>query len=523
MSSIPRAHSGDSPWDPQTPSDTIFLVDRASGLDTGCVFRRSGPLRFTVLVDRYVGPTNANGTLKDAAALVAAGVVSAKARLRMPAWDVDYSGAEDPGVSPERDRVTFNGQNFGALTGDTDIWKLNEFDIPIENVKFPSSPAVECSTSNLASCPKPSPARNDIQIDIDTLNTDEEWCTEIDWATLSFEAMAPIILIHGTNSGPDTWGRPDPTFSSFDCSATPAAGSVAARLIQAKVPFDDCLQVEPNGSPANNARQLSTILPRKARRFGVENLHLVTHSKGATDARQFLTSHYAAAQAIDGNTGRPNQFRVLSLYSIGTPSQGTILSSYSIVAADVGDLIVSATGVDVASDPLVLAALNLASVGNGASRTGLAPRDPARAAQTPEAMAAFNVRVRPWPGIRYYSIAGNADANGDLRIEGAERDQFTGFNDTTATIIYRALGRTTSIRVVEKSRGPWGWIKYDFADATLTDTVAPNDLVSTVASTHCATCGFQELATYELNHSTLKNATTVDLIVNRIRQDYPVR
>ena len=522
--SVPTSHSGDSPWDPQTASDTNFVIDKATGLDTGCVYRSSGPLRFTVQVDRYVGPTNANGTLKNAAGLVAAGVVSAKARLRMPAWDVDYSGAEDPTVNPERDQVSFNGYSFGYLTGDNNIWKLNEFEIPIENVKFPSSPAPECTSSVVSSCPGPTPARNDIQIDIDTANSSESWCTEIDWATLSFDAMAPLMLIHGTNSGPDAWGRPAPLpFQAFNCNGTPAAGSVSARLIELGVPFDDCIQLEPNGSPANNAQQLSTLLPRKARKFGVENLHLVTHSKGATDSRQFLKDYYPAAQAIDPSTGRPSQFRVLSLYAIGTPSQGTILSNYSIVAEEVRTFTVANSGVDVANDPLVLSALRDATLANVAGSVGLAPVDPARSAQTPESMASFNALVHPWPGIRYYSIAGNADADGDTFIKGDEWKGLTLINDGVATTMYRALGRTTSLRVVEKSRGPWGIIKYNFAEAVLSDTIAPNDLVSTVASTHCTSCGFQALATYKLNHAALKNATTTDLIVNQIKQDNPVR
>ncbi|HEY6390909.1 MAG TPA: hypothetical protein VIX89_06515 [Bryobacteraceae bacterium] len=519
--SFPRAHSGSSPWDPETASDTNFVIDRASGLDTGCVFRSSGPLRFSVAVDRYVGPTNADGTLKDAAGLIAAGVVSAKARLRMPAYDVDYSGVQDASVQPERDAVKLNGQSLGFLTGDNDVWKLNEFSIPIEVLKFPSSPTPECFSS-AASCPGPAPVMNDIQIDIDVLNTEERWCTEIDWATLSFSAMAPLMLIHGTNAGPETWGRPKPLIGSFDCNAAPAAGSVAARLIELKITFDDCIQVDANGSPGNNAQQLAAILARKAKKYGVENLHLITHSKGATDSRLYLSSYYTAAQRINPSTGRPSQFKVLSLYSIGTPSQGTILSKYSIVAEEIRSFTVANSGVDVASDPLVLSALRDASLANAASVVGLAPVDPARTAQTPESMAAFNLMVHQFPGIPYYSIAGNADANGNTTIEASEATGF-GVPASIATTLYRALGRTKSLTVVEKSRGPWGIIKYNFAQAVLSNTIEPNDLVSTVSSTHCTACGFASLATFSRNHSSLKDTTTTDLIVARIRQDYPVQ
>ena len=136
-------------------------------------------------------------------------------------------------------------------------------------------------------------------------------------------------------------------------------------------------------------------------------------------------------------------------------------------------------------------------------------------------MAAFNAVVHQWPGIPYYSIAGDADADGNGIIQGDEWKGFP-FTDFLATIDYEALGRTTSLPVTETSLA-WGIVKYNFAPAVLSDTVAPNDLVSTEASTHCTACGFQTLATYKLNHLALKNATTTDLIVSTISQQYPVR
>jgi hypothetical protein len=185
---------------------------------------------------------------------------------------------------------------------------------------------------------------------------------------------------------------------------------------------------------------------------------------------------------------------------------------------------VANSGVDVANDPLVLSALRSSAGANAASYFGLAPVDPARRAQTVESMEAFNASVTRFPGIPYYSIAGDADADGNGTIEASEYAGLIPSSvGSTATTIYQALGRTKSLKVIVKSRGPFGLIKYNFAQGELSATAEPNDLVSTVASTHCVTCGFFPLQTYKKNHSALKNTTTTDLILARIQQDYPVQ
>ncbi len=124
-------HYGSSPYNPPEPDDSTFVVDRGPGLDTGCTFRSGGPLRFEILVDRaFENPGDLDALKKN-------GLVSEKAILRMPVYDIDFNGGGSS-YAPERDRVYFNDQLVPEeyLTGANGVWKDNTFQIPIEWVKF---------------------------------------------------------------------------------------------------------------------------------------------------------------------------------------------------------------------------------------------------------------------------------------------------------------------------------------------------------------------------------------------------
>ncbi len=158
---LAQSHTGDSPFPPPSKNDQTFFADTGIGLDTGCTFRSGGPLIITFQVDRAVG--------NDVAKLKTNGMIAPTATLEMPAYDVDYDAIVS-GINPERDRVSFNGHVVPSkwLTGLNDTWVMNRFDVPIEWVNFPPDPG----TGNALT-----PADNVIQIDIDTANTDEDWCT----------------------------------------------------------------------------------------------------------------------------------------------------------------------------------------------------------------------------------------------------------------------------------------------------------------------------------------------------------
>jgi triacylglycerol lipase len=277
-----------SPFEPPDTNDRSFVTDAAPKLDTGCIFRSSGPITYNIEITRHVGELNPDGTLKHAAALVAAGLLSPTATLIMPAFDVDSGAVLDPPDQPERDRVTFNGQVLGFLSGEDNQWKLNSFEIPIAKVKF----AVRGATGSL-----PAPALNEIRIDIDTANSDELWCTSIDWGAQSFKAMSPIILIHGNNSDGGFFTRQG--FTGF--------------LDSQHLVYDNSINL-PTSTIAANGRTLNELIPGIIKSFGVDSAHMVVHSKGGLDSREYLASFQST---------HDNDFKFLSYTSLSTPHNGS--------------------------------------------------------------------------------------------------------------------------------------------------------------------------------------------------------
>jgi len=278
-----------SPFEPPEANDRSFVTDAAPGLDTGCTFRSGGPLVFNIEITRYAGELNPDGTLRNAAALVAAGLISRTATLIQPAFDVDSGAVLAPPFQPERDRVSFNGEEIGFLSGENNEWKLNSFEVPIEKVRFAARGA--------AGSP-PSPAINEVRIDIDTANSEQVWCTAVDWSAQSFKAMSPIILIHGNNSNGGFFNRQGFT----------------GELETQGLLYDNSINL-PTTTIAANGSQLNNLIPAIVRSFGVDSVHLVVHSKGGLDTREYL-ANYQSSHDTD--------FKVLSYTSLSTPHNGSV-------------------------------------------------------------------------------------------------------------------------------------------------------------------------------------------------------
>lgn len=276
-----------SPFDPPDDSDVSFSTDVAPKLDTGCIFRSSGPIVYSVEIKRFLGELNPDGTLKDAAALVAAGLVSAKVRLIMPGFDVD-SGASISGIAPERDRISFNGEPLGFLSGENDQWVLNSFEVPIEKVKF----------AERGSGGEPTGGVNEIRIDIDTANSGEQWCTSVDWGSASFKAMSPIILIHGNNSDGGFFDRQHFTDALK-----------AHHLV-----YDNSIHMETD-TRAVHGEELNRLIPPIVRSFGAKTMHIIVHSKGGLDTRDYLANY---------QPGHQREFKVLSFTSLSSPHDGSV-------------------------------------------------------------------------------------------------------------------------------------------------------------------------------------------------------
>jgi pimeloyl-ACP methyl ester carboxylesterase len=381
------AHSGSAPTDPSKPDDEHFIVDTDTGLDTGCTGRDGSPLVFKVKINRYVGEINADGTLKEPQKLIDNKVISPTAKLKMPAYDIDFEQGEI-------DKVFFNGHELSRpLTGTNETWNENEFEIPIQWVKFPARGSMGENGSPPSS---PQAAENEIRIDIDPTN--EGWCASIDWAELNFKAMHPLLLIHGTGDNPeDCWEKP----------------GVTQHLASLGVPFEHKIQLEPNGrilpeldrqgNPLpNNAQALAGYVRTIAQSFGVQKVHLVAHSKGGLDSRGYLRRFY-----------NPEQLRVLSLHTLSSPHWGTVLSDISVRARNArrtGEPPVAQQGdrdmeVFLYYDSLV-------------AFSGQGPQSPALDVQQTAAMRGFNQEIGAPPNdVKFYTYGADADLNGDGDID----------------------------------------------------------------------------------------------------------
>lgn len=528
------------------PSDTRFVARADDPMV--CKTRHQGPITLDIPITRYVGSVTSEGFLSDPDLLIANGLITPLAKLTLRVWDIDSDANPGGGINPERDSVSVNGFTVSIpgrfLTGVDQQWVTNQFYVPIKYLKFPSDPGLKPRGEAEA----PNPAMNRISIDIDTANTQEAWCTSVAWASLSFDAMAPWMLVHGTNADHRTW-----ELKAVDDT------SPVDRLNALGIPFEHRIDLVPNGTPDENAALLSQSLLDQARRFGVKSLHLITHSKGATDSRRFFETFLPTHSA---------ELTILDLYSIGTPSQGTILSDYAL-AADKLCVYVripippTPTEIPVGPacdglaflDPVAKAALLDAAQANWLGSGGpfphitpvqnvtLAPVDPARAVQTIAAMGDFN-KANPKSFLvpHYYSIAGDADDNNNQRIDRAS--EIRGFftlpdgspppllseekQISIADRIYQALGRTWLAKAVELSAGRGNGSYWTFK-VGLVPVAQPNDLVSAADSVHCQPCGFVPLGglgtppVFHYNHTSLKNAGTMDLILQQIHHDYPLQ
>lgn len=278
-----HSHFGSSPFSPPDADDMNFVVDTGSGLDTGCTFRDGSPLSFRIRVDRVVGDVQ---RLRDN------DLISETATLRMPAFDVDFDAFVPP-FNPERDIVRFNGNvvNEVYLTGSDGVWKLNSFEIPIDWVQFPSDPGPGGSVE---------PVENTIEIEIDTANSELVWCTAIDWAALSIEVARPVVMAHGILSSGAIWNN-----------------LWAPRLNDVGILTDTDLNMGRLDSIQNNAQKIANVVERAKRRWGVDKVNIVCHSKGGLDSRHYVE----------------NEDTVEQILQLGTPNAGSPLADVGQGAA----------------------------------------------------------------------------------------------------------------------------------------------------------------------------------------------
>jgi pimeloyl-ACP methyl ester carboxylesterase len=418
--------------------------------------------------------------------------------ISLPAYDIDVADGEI-------DEVYFNGHKLDKpLQGTDGTWYENQFSVPIEWVKFPSERGTVGSGGNMR---KPAAADNLIWIDIDTRA--EGWCTAIDWAQVHFKAMAPLLLIHGTGANPQAAWEEEPGITDY--------------LTSLGIPFEHKIQLVPSGRIETNAVKLKEQIANIAKSFGVQNVHLVGHSKGGLDSRRYLSTYY-----------NPEAVRVLSLQTLSTPHQGTVFADISYIRRQLDLLGVQAQD----GDDEMLTYLDgddfVASVGwlfqQGSQRPDI---DDLRT----EAMRAFNSSNSFRSDIKFYTYGADADLppHGDGNISVGEAipliPNISGFIDAgvAGTAQYHIL-RDVSIVKLRKITGSLGIvIKKEFERVP---TTAPqlNDLVVTDNSSkhpsqlqHFGPDPSDPSKLWlQRNHRNFKNPETMNRVLEQIRRDFPV-
>lgn len=344
-----------SPFNPPEEDFGKYVINSGSGLDTGCSFRSQGPLLIRLSIPSPVNKKelNGDGTLASPQHLINEGIISDKATIRFPVYDID-DDAQVQGFSPEIDRVSFNGAFIKTLDGANNTWTDDSFEVDITQVKFASenNPGIV----------------NELRIDIDTANSIEAWCMAVDWVAIEYKATYPYVLAHGIAADSDTWNDSD-------------APGVLAALDERGVLYTK-FSVTPNGAVIANAQQLKNFIKGFLAPLKAKKVNIIAHSKGGLDS-----------QAL-AKISKPD-FEVLSLSTLSTPHLGSVVADLTLIQRNFVDKFVNQQ-----NDPNGFAQRFVTSrlAGNiawGASNFGLAPGLPGLADLTP---ASANAAIRA--GIR---------------------------------------------------------------------------------------------------------------------------
>ena len=491
------SHNGASPWPTPTPTDSEFVVDTNPGLDTECQFRSEGSLKFTIEVTRVVGvgdtgATDGEGKLLHPQQLIDNGVIAPTATLTMPAFDVDFNTPTSGGDQPERDRILFNGQPIGDLgaeaylDGENNKWRMNKLKVPISQIKF----ARENGLS-------PIPGQNQIEILIDQANianNKELWCTSVDWASLKFKALFPVVMIHGNGESGAFWNRLNFTKPFRDAGA----------------PYFNDINL-PTTYTIINSGLLSGAIPLPLLKFGVRHIHIVCHSKGGLDTRGFL-KFMPTQDAI---------FAVVSMTTLSTPHHGSALADYLRDSRG--------ANFELSTSPeRVLAAQYDGDYNEG------------RQNLTTEFVERFNTQNLPLPQsftvkgekttVQYFSIGADANANNSFFLGRptitADELEHTG---QTSNAIFQTMGGTLVYRILyDVASTRWEYVnvlgkRYRAVIETKNTEKQKNDMLVTIKSSMIAPF-VPKFTNPEIkrNHATIANEAMGLLVFTLIRDAQPV-
>lgn len=307
---------------------------------------------------------------------------------------------------------------------------------------------------------------------------------------LIFRAMAPIVLIHGWNSGPWQWGPETP-----DPNGVCGAGQIPSdqgrtfinRFVAAKVPFYCKWQVDRQALIEKGAQAMLADIPTIAAKYGTKFVHLVAISKGGLFTRAFLDDN----ARVDPS----QQIGIISATTLDTPHQGSILADF-VVLYNQG----VRTGVPFALKlgHLFARILTPTEIKNafGAGNSDMT---------TAKASAFNEIHTAPPPGNRlqvqnqiltitkpgYFSTSANADLNLNEQLEDNEAAPYFSLQ---ARFSWKLIGRVTTV-LLGQSQGK--------TVAVPVETVLFRDNDTAVSLFSARVTGFEEIGVYRANHATI--------------------
>jgi pimeloyl-ACP methyl ester carboxylesterase len=459
-----------------------YVTDTGPGLDTGCTYRGGGPLVIQVPVPPVVNPgeIGPDGYLKNPAKLIANKVIGANAYILFPAYDVDDKTTPEPGAAPEKDVVTFNGKSYtpGVLSGFNNQWRMQEFVVPIGQLKFTGGSGGGAS--------------NELRIDIDTANANygEVWCTAVDWVEVKLDVAAPYVLAHGINTDASTW----------DEAKAPGVISTLNDLGVAWNRFT----VAANGSVDQNAQSLGSQIGTWLQTMKADRVHIIAHSKGGLDA-----------QAMVANT---QDFKILSLSTLSTPHYGSVISDFTILEIAKIQNNISVIQND-SPDPggYVNTLLNQTY---GTYYANQGPQLPGLKDLTTDAATQAINKGKRGDISPTFSIGASADLNGNHQLDSSEANgiaSILGFPVTGSTAIklfntsYQILrnyskASLVSIREINRHRT---------LEFSTTPTITPQENDIFVTETSANPGWAVPIGNIMANHTTIKSGDNIRKLINK--------
>lgn len=515
-------------------------------------------------IDRVVtdeANLDANGFLKDPQALIAQGVIRPEVEVEFEAIEyVHGNGVVKTWFGNNRPPAAYKlvsvnrKQYWSGLSGvdgsfwhsadhrlPYNHWRKISLMIPISMVKFPRRAAVGSI---------PIPAENQLEFTTDAYPFFSYAidAIQVAWAKARVKAMAPIVLVHGTNADPKTWN--DPEGNSWDPPANRSFNNYFSTFTG--ICFND-IALTPNGAINQNGKDLEDRIKERLTTVGARTCHIVAHSKGGLDSRAMIYDHYG--QHRNESLNQPGNFEVLSLYTLDTPHRGTVLSDIAWNALHQAQA---------AADPKwhdldVLMAWDWARLHNPppGNPDGMAtlPTGSALEAQMTRNMGTWNSENgvgfswlntggRP---LKFYNTASDADWNvRDLNIDDLEK-KFSSFDSLPpllgrrlATSSYRMLYyakqvkarpsvRTETVR--DKEGNSWEivrpvtelFVPYGQEGREWNDTVVAISSAVYDGGTLFCPVFVPNLGGIMLkNHSSVKSSELADGVVEQIRTDWPL-